>query len=367
AITDPTHTFPGGGTYTVTLTGISARGCEETVVKQVGIPDLMEVTQGIINPTICFGDCSGSASVSVINGTPPFSYLWSDPAMQTTPTATNLCAGTYMVTISDSFGCVAQDSVIIPDGALLVSTPFTTDAYCGGLCFGTADANPSGGSAPYSFAWSDGQTAQTATSLCPGTYTVLITDANGCTTTNSATVLFSNNKPATNAGTASDTIYLGQSTYLFSTGNANYAYSWQPPFTLGTPNEQLTLATPESNTNYIVTVTDSNGCTNSDTIRIIVRRPDCIESELFVPNAFTPNGDNNNDVMYVRGDGFSEIFLRVYNRWGELLFETKDKNVGWDGIYKSKPVPPGVYVYYIKVICWGEETFEKKGNVTVIR
>lgn len=366
---NPIHTFPGPGTYNVLFTGVSARGCEESIVKQIEIPDLMDVSRGPITPTLCFGDCTASASVSVINGIPPFSYLWSDASSQMTPTATNLCAGTYVVTISDSFGCSANDTILIPDAPQLISTPLTSDAYCGGMCFGTATANATGGTPPYSFLWSDAtnQTSAKATSLCPGTYTVIITDNNACTRVDTAVVFFSNSKPVVNAGASLDTLFGGQSTQLFATNAPGYVHNWTPSGSLNQSNIPNPIATPIENTNYIVTISDSNGCTNADTVSIILKGTTCDEPEIFIPNAITPNGDNVNDVVYVRGQAVREILFRVYNRWGEMIFESRDKNIGWDAYHNSELVQPGVYVYYVKVSCYGNGKFEKKGNISVIR
>lgn len=95
--------------------------------------------------------------------------------------------------------------------------------------------------------------------------------------------------------------------------------------------------------------------------------PGCIEGDAFIPNTFTPNGDGQNDILYVRGLKVDEVYFAVYNRWGEMVFETTDKTKGWDGIYKGRPADVGVFGWYLKVKCYnGEETF-KKGNVTLIR
>jgi hypothetical protein len=91
-------------------------------------------------------------------------------------------------------------------------------------------------------------------------------------------------------------------------------------------------------------------------------------SELYIPNTFTPNGDGHNDVFKVRGPYYAEFYFAVYNRWGELMFETADPTVGWDGNFKGKPSDPGVFGYYMKAKCGdqAEEVF-RKGNVTLIR
>lgn len=92
------------------------------------------------------------------------------------------------------------------------------------------------------------------------------------------------------------------------------------------------------------------------------------EGSIFIPNTFTPNGDGKNDLLKVHGPNYKEFYFAIYNRFGEMVFETTDATQGWDGVYKSKPSDPGVYGYYLKAKCPGDaiETF-KKGNVTLIR
>ncbi|MEL6926641.1 MAG: T9SS type B sorting domain-containing protein, partial [Bacteroidota bacterium] len=88
---------------------------------------------------------------------------------------------------------------------------------------------------------------------------------------------------------------------------------------------------------------------------------------IFVPKGFTPNDDGRNDVLFVRGNPIEEVTFLIYNRWGEQVFQSTDKNIGWDGTYKGKPLNPDVYGYLLRVICTDGEEFFKKGNVTLIR
>jgi gliding motility-associated-like protein len=104
-------------------------------------------------------------------------------------------------------------------------------------------------------------------------------------------------------------------------------------------------ASPEITTTYVVSVTE-NGCTTQDLVTIgVVYTP-----VVFVPNIFSPNADGNNDVLYVRGQGFRSMSFMVYDRWGERVFESTDKNIGWDGTFRGKKMNPAVFVYYLKVV-----------------
>jgi gliding motility-associated-like protein len=122
----------------------------------------------------------------------------------------------------------------------------------------------------------------------------------------------------------------------------------------------------DSTTTYTVVVTDSV-CTVTASVTVRIFEFRCEEPDIFIPNAFTPNGDGNNDVLLVRGRFISALELKIFDRWGEMVFETTDKALGWDATFNGKPVDPAVFVYWLKVECEGGQTYFKKGNVTVIR
>jgi gliding motility-associated-like protein len=114
-------------------------------------------------------------------------------------------------------------------------------------------------------------------------------------------------------------------------------------------------------------ITDAFGCSNTDSVSVVVKEVTCEEPVIYIPNAFTPNGDNNNDFVYVRGNTIRELEFKIYDRWGEKVFETTDPKKGWDGYYKGKLATPAVYVYYVEAICFDNQRFFKKGNITLIK
>lgn len=167
-------------------------------------------------------------------------------------------------------------------------------------------------------------------------------------------------------GANPDTVIKGNSTVLTLTASAGANATWFPSGSTVPANGYTVNATPLHPTTYTVVVT-RGPCSQTLTVRVEVIDDGCEISDVYVPNTFTPNGDGYNDVMYARGYKLGEIYFAIYNRWGEMVFETNDKNIGWDGIYKGKPADVGVFGYYIKVKCYnGLETF-KKGNITLIR
>ena len=99
----------------------------------------------------------------------------------------------------------------------------------------------------------------------------------------------------------------------------------------------------------------------------MVLLPECEEPYIFIPNAFTPNGDGSNDVLAVRGLGIQDLYLTIFDRWGERVFETRSQDDTWDGTFKGEKLPPDVYGFYLELTCWNGETFRKKGNITLLR
>ncbi len=149
-----------------------------------------------------------------------------------------------------------------------------------------------------------------------------------------------------------------------------YTYQWSPGTGLTNPNGAITNASPPETTTYTISIIDQdiNGsCVLTDTVTIKVFEFVCGFPVSFLPNAFTPNGDGANDLLYVRGPYVESIHLAIYDRWGEKVFETFDKEIPWDGTYEGRELDPAVYVYHLTLNCIdGQETFEK-GNITLTR
>ncbi|MFN7845751.1 MAG: PKD domain-containing protein [Bacteroidota bacterium] len=171
-----------------------------------------------------------------------------------------------------------------------------------------------------------------------------------------------------NVNAEKDTLFIGDSTPInVDISNGNYTFLWSPSEGINNVNTDNVLATPTATTEYTLTVTEGSNCSISDKVKIYVFKPDCTESGIFIPNTFTPNADNRNDKLFVRGNYIQQLYFAIYNRWGEKIFETTDKNLGWDGYYQGNLSDPGVFGWYLKATCKRGETVEMKGNVTLIR
>ncbi len=238
------------GTYSVTVT--DANGCTSSATGTVVNPPQIIITTNV-NAPACGGGATGSATVSATGGRAPFTYKWSNG--QTTTTATGLNVGDYFVTVTDAGGCNRTAKVTVPSNAGFTIDIAKTNATCAGSN-GTATASvTSGGRAPFTYKWSTGATTAGITGLGAGTYTVTVTDANGCVNTASTTV----NAVGTLTVTVSSTnaacgIANGTATATPAAGTAPYTYKWST----GATTAGLTLLGAGT---YTVTVMDAGGCT----------------------------------------------------------------------------------------------------------
>jgi len=181
-----TITGLGGGTYNVTVTDAAGCTAVETII--ISEPAVLTSTTTIISAG-CSGSCNGSATVNPAGGTGPYSYLWNDPAIQTTASAVGLCAGTFIVSVTDANGCTSANNVIITDASPTTLNLSSVNATCGNPD-GSASVGVSGGNNPYTYFWNDpaNQNTATAINLLPGGYTVVVVDVNGCSTTGTISV-----------------------------------------------------------------------------------------------------------------------------------------------------------------------------------
>jgi gliding motility-associated-like protein len=158
------------------------------------------------------------------------------------------------------------------------------------------------------------------------------------------------------------TVRFGQSVNL--NGSGARTFEWSPGYNITSLTRPRVTVNPFKTTQYILTGYNSKGCFSSDTINVIIVS-DC--GEMYVPNAFTPNNDGTNDVLYVRGICLQSLTFMVFNRWGEKVFETDDQKVGWDGTYKDEQLNTGVFVYRLEGKTFDGKGFSAKGNITLIR
>lgn len=363
----PFNNLPSG---TVSVEIEDANGCTASQTITLSAPanccDLTLVSISGIDETC--GDANGSLEVVVSPVSAGLIYSWSNGA--NTATVANVSAGTYNVTVTDpsQSNCSVNASVTInnTEGPQLTDI-LTNGETCLGDADGTAVAVVTGGTPPYSFNWNGVVTTEELQgNLAAGTYTLTVSDQN-CSVTETFEIapgiqpgVFAGNDTSIRSG---ETITLNAEVNNATTGT----FVWAPSLGLSCADCQSPVATPLSDIVYTVTFTDEEtGCSASDniSISIIPDNPFCL-----FPDAFSPNNDNINDVFREICEGITFIELKVYNRWGELVYQESGTNQlrGWDGIYKNRKAPLDVYVFHAYIEYNNGTNESVMGNVSLIR
>ncbi len=251
------------GPYTYTVT--DQNGCTITGSTNISVANGPTVTATPVTNVLCNGNATGSASATQTGGTAPYTYAWGTSPVQTTQVATGLAAGTYSVIVIDVNGCSSSSLVTITQPPALAATISSTNVSCFGGNNGTASVTRSGGTPGYNYSWSPSGTGPNPTGLPAGQYTVVITDANGCTTvqTTNITQPLALNVSTTSSGSSCGSSANGTASATPSGGTAPYSYSWSTSPVQTTPSvSNLPGGT------YVVTITDANGCTTQGTVTI---------------------------------------------------------------------------------------------------
>ena len=328
----------------------------------------------------CAGYADGRAFASASGGSPPYNYFWSNG--EAANPAVNLPGGWAYVTITDSQGCELEDSTFIEQPAPFMVNVDLADVSCFGADDGSIFVNVSGANPPFVFS-TDAEKffgSPLIAPLPPGEYELYIRDSKGCIYDTSGLTIAEPPKLTLNLGPDTVVTY---GTYLElypDIGGVDPAdwglldYLWfsnnpqTPPLDSSARIGTFEVFSPTTAT---LTITDPNGCTASDLINIFVSEFRSVE----VPTGFSPGNDGINDLLRVHGNSqlVEKInYFRIFDRWGELLFEARDfeinsSTVGWDGTFKGKPMPAGVYVWYLEVSFVDGFLEQYSGHSTLIR
>ncbi|HLP20923.1 MAG TPA: gliding motility-associated C-terminal domain-containing protein, partial [Chitinophagales bacterium] len=394
------------GTYSVTASDIT--GCTGTATATV-----TETVAPVVNITGTLTYCPGTNTTLTANGAA--GYVWNDPTNSTTASVT-VTQGTYTVTGTDGTGCTATATATVTENAAPAVTISGLLTYCTG---GNTTLTASGGVV---YLWSGGETTASVT-VTQGTYSVTATDATGCTGSTTVNVTESSTLAVSITGTL--TYCPGASTTITATGGTSY--TWNTGATTdaiiatagvytvtatdascsGTASANVTQTvvaplaladvtacddstavvnagsgfvsylwstgetTPTISTQvggvYSVTVEDANGCSSSGSANVTFESCVVEKFSMFVPNAFSPNGDGNNEKFQCFASGVVFADIKVFNRWGEKVFDTNNMFDGWDGTNKGEQCKPGVFTYSINVISADGKSNKYKGTITLIR
>ncbi len=459
-----TYNWNNGFAFTQDLTSIPVGTYEVIVRDSLNCVDSIEVTltqpqapidiQYIVQNVLCFGDSTGHITATISGGTSPYTFLWNTND-SVSLYIDSLPIGTYTLTVTDTNNCEYAENVNITQPvAPLFATYTAIQPQCFGYSNGQLIANPTGGNAPYTFVWSNGDTNQTNDSIPKGNYNLTVIDANGC----SFDTLCNLTEPPLLGVSFDADIIVGcsplQVTFT-NTSETNNACQWQ----FGDGNSYtscdsvVNIYQDGGIYDVTLTVTDINGCTNfvtyddfitvyqsptagiladptylfagndqtnitnqstgaefyiwnmgdtpvnhfyfepgnytytanlSDTFMITLvaissdNCPDTAYQQIifdndpfyYVPNTFIPDGDGVNDVwnvVFSSPEDVKKYSLQVFDRWGELIFETKNIYQGWDGTYRNSQCQDGTYVWKL-TFSWDDyRTFQKLGHVNLLR
>ncbi len=349
-------------TYYVRLT--DSFGCYQDDSVFIDVVTTVPVFAGS-DTTICLTDSIvlNPTSAALYYQWTPSTYLNFDNIKR--PTAVPLGNITY--TVKGSIGsCVGQDDITIR----VVPYPTANAGPDRSICFGfSTQLSASGGS---SYVWSPATFLNDRFSANPTVtnptaniqYIVNVRDTFGCPKPVKDSVWVYVAKPViADAGPRDTTAVLGEPMYLNATGGDSYL--WSQSTWLNNPTIQNPVALPQDDVTYTVTATTAQGCVGTDFINIKLYKMD---PDLYVPTGFTPNGDAFNSVLRPILLGMRELhYFRVYNRAGQLIYSTTQKNAGWDGRFKGKPQDSGTYVWMAEGINYRGELRQKKGTTVLIR
>ena len=347
------------GTYTVTVT--DANGCTAFTGGVIKEPaTTISVSYATIEVS-CFGGSDGVIGIGATGGVEPYYYSWGNQNLillsaQST-IIDQLTAGDYLIHVEDANGCYTEETITVIEPTLLESSFTSIDVLCYGDQTGSIDVTTWGGSLPYTYLWSNGETTEDISNLGAGWYYYEITDGNGCTTNDSVRITqpfgFWSSYAQTGLSCMDQTDgYIGVEV---GGGVEPYVFLWNT-------GEDSYEIFDLSAGNYSVIFTDANGC--SDTLEFVI--DPVFNSCIDVPNTFTPNGDDYNDTWYIENlELYPNAEVIVFNKWGNQLFKNDGVYQPWDGTVNGQPLPSEVY-YYI-ILLNNAQGDKYTGVVTIVR
>lgn len=435
------------GTYNVQVT--DAYGCVYNETIDILQPADITIQNAQIENVSCNDFTDAAIDISVTGGVGPYNYTWSNGAAS--EDLINLQAGSYFVVINDANSCVRVFSYTVTQPDTLFASFVTVEPSCFEYTNGSINVTTEGGTAPYSYSWSNGMTGNLIQPIGAGNYFATITDANGCLYNLDATlgqpdeiqvtfdanilegcdplpVILTNTSDETffsqwyfgdgssGTGTQVNHIFNGSdcydvtlvvsdangctnslavndficvlptpiagidvsashlntaepTTFISNTSIGAVNYSWN----LGDEQMDYYYFQPGEHTypiynydNYLISLiaTGENGC--SDTANVLIEFDNSLI--IYVPNTFTPNGDEMNQVFKpILPAPATSFRMRIYDRWGEMIFESYDQDEAWDGTYGGLLVQDGIYTWEIIVVTVEADTYKYRGHVNLLR
>lgn len=362
--------FAQAGNYNIQLIVGTVNGCFDTSTHQIRI-DPAPVVTATDNLTVCRGN------TVQLNASGAQSYLWS-PLQNlsctgcSNPIASPQQTTQYVVKGTNQFGCAAYDTTVIT----VIQPMNLITSRDDSICIGQSAQLLASGAATYSWSPATSLSATNipnpvATPTNTIRYRVVGYDGYNCFTDTAFVLVAVGQYPTVDLGP--DQLLPTGRLYSFTpviTNGPITRWQWSPNVELSCNNCATPTATVKKDITYTVRVTTAYGCSAQDSIKITAF---CEGSQVFIPNAFTPDNDGINDKMIVRASGIVMVkSFRIFNRWGELVFERSNfpPNVdtyGWDGRVNGRALDPAVFVYTAEVICENGVIYTKKGNISLIK
>ena len=374
--------FDNEGVYTITLTVTDDNGTNSTNIS-INVADCSggpnaSFTASTITP--CEEDCINFTDNS--SGDNISSWSWdfgggATPNTSTDQNPSNICfdnEGTYTVslTVTDNNGTSTTEQTITVLDCSGGNPPNANFTYDGDLCQGSClDFQDLSSGNPTSWEWNfDGatpatSTAQNPTNVCfdtPGQYNVSLTVTNASGTSTFTFPININAAPGIVAF-GDTTIDVGGTAILNAEVFGPGTIQWTPSNTLNCDDCFEVEAQPVITTTYTVSITDNNGCSGIAQVTVEVE----VDEILGVPSAFSPNNDGKNDILRVLGDGIQSMNFRIFNRYGQLVYESTDQDEGWDGTFNGDRLNQGVFAYILEYTLVNGVTGRKEGSVTLVK
>jgi gliding motility-associated-like protein len=354
------------GSYTVTVKDDA--GCTyDVLVKIDQINNTVKADIGTKTDVACSGGNVGSVTITATGGTAPYTYRLGTRQYQNEATFKELAAGEYIITVKDAIGCTDDTIVTIiqKDNTIKATVKEKTDIPCSGGS-GSVTIDASGGTAPYTYKIDSNPYGPSATfdNLAGGKHTVTVKDSAGCTFDVEVTIASPAGTPGTITPANVDPICAGTSQVL--TASDGVSYQWYRNDTLITSATGKTYTATESGKYTVEINNGSCRIRSSNTVNLTVNS--CAETIIFVPKAFTPDNNNKNDKLAPKFINVKQFrYFKVYNRWGQMVYQTSVPGEGWDGIFKGVRQPMETYSWILECVDNNGKTIRTSGKTILIR
>jgi gliding motility-associated-like protein len=347
------------GVYIVNV--MDTNGCLETIGGFVAQPAAaLDVIATIIDPS-CYAYSDGSVNLAITGGTTPYYMQWGDTNeyLLNNPSEllSELTTGNYFLRVRDVNNCVFEQFVFVDQPDTLSVTNIITDVSCFEGSDGAINLTSNGGTTPYSYIWSNGSNNEDQFNLVTDIYGYILTDAQGCIYKEELIVYQPPEIQIASEINGITCVDQKDASIYIQTAGGTQPYNW-----IWSNGETTNHITDLSIGLYELTISDYNGCIKKYDFIIDSSSIEC----LILVNTFTPNGDDYNDTWVIGNIHlYPKAEVKVFNRWGNLLFESQGEYIPWDGVFNGSKLPSEVYYYVI--VLNNDENNKYTGTITIVR